>query len=94
VAMNTTKEIEQPSIDYCGIADQRLLTILAGILVQNQIPDHATHFEREMVLGLLAYEHDGGDGRKSYHLSIRGHLVYDLLANNGKFHLENGDEKW
>jgi hypothetical protein len=89
-----TNQIEQPSIDYCGIADQRLVSILAGILVQNQIPDHATHFEREMILGLLAYGYEGEDGRKSYHLSIRGHLVYDLLANNGKFCLENDNEKW
>jgi hypothetical protein len=89
-----TNEIEQPSIDYCGIADRRLLTILGRILVHNQIPEDADYFEREMVVGLLAYEYDNGDGKKSHHLSVRGHLVYDLLANNGKFHLEGGNEKW
>lgn len=89
-----TNQIEQPSIDYCGIADRRLLTILGAILVQNQMPEDTDYFEREMVLGLLAYEYDGEDGKKSHHLSVRGHLVYDLLANNGKFCLRNGNEKW
>jgi hypothetical protein len=88
-----TKEINQPRIDYCGISDRRLLMILGEILVQNQIPNHATHFESQMVVGLLAYEFEGEDGRKSYHLSRRGHLVYDLLANNAKFSLESDNAR-
>lgn len=92
--MNTILEIEQPSIDYCGIQDRRLLSFLGEILVHNRIPKSVDGHEKEMLLGLLAYEYDGEDGKKSYHLTIRGHLVYDLLANNGKLMLENGDEAW
>jgi len=45
-------------------------------------------------LGLLTYEFEGEDGRTSYHLTIRGHLVYDLLANNGRHLMEAGHEEW
>ncbi len=94
MGMTKTEEAKQPSIDYCGIADRRLLKILGDILVHNRMPEDAGRFETEMVLGLLAYEYGGENGQRSYHLSVRGHLVYDLLANNGKAYLENGDEKW
>lgn len=92
--MNTAIETKQPSIDYCGIQDQRLLNFLGEILVHNRMPRSADGHEKEMLLGLLAYEYEGEDGRNSYHLTIRGHLVYDLLANNGKLLLRNDHEEW
>lgn len=92
--MKTTQEIEQPQIDYCGIADQRLVNLLGEVLVHNHLPDWADDHEREMLRGLLTYEYESEDGRTSYHLTIRGHLVYDLLANNGRHLMEAGHEEW
>ena len=92
--MKTTQEIEQPRIGYCGIDDGRLLALLGEILVHNRIPDGTPDHEKEIVRWLLAYEYDGDDGRKSYHLSVRGHLVYDLLATTSAGQPENGHEEW
>ena len=92
--MKNNQESEQPSIDYCGIQDRRLLSFLGEILVHNRMPKTIDGHEMEMLLGLLAYEYDGEGGKKSYHLTIRGHLVYDLLANNGRHLMEAGHEAW
>lgn len=89
--MKTTSEIEQTRLGYCGIEDQRLLAVLGEILVHNRMPDGTPDHEREIIRWLLAYEYEGDDGRKSYHLSVRGHLVYDLLAS---FTAENGRAEW
>ena len=94
MVMKTIEEIKQPQIDYCGIADRRLVNLLGEILVHNHLPKWANGHEREMLLGLLAYEYEAGDGRTSYHLTMRGHLVYDLLANNGRHLVEAGHERW
>jgi hypothetical protein len=92
--MKTTTEIEQKRLGYCGIEDQTLLAVLGEILVHNRIPDSTPDHEREIIRWLLAYEYEGDDGRKSYHLSVRGHLVYDLLASFAASHSENGHEEW
>jgi hypothetical protein len=89
-----TQEIEQPRIGYCGIDDRHLLAVLGEILVNNQIPDGTPDHEKEIIRWLLAYEYEGDDGRKSYHLSVRGHLVYDLLASVGASQWEAGREEW
>lgn len=93
MGMNTTTETERPAINYCGIGDKRLLAFLGEILVYNRFPEWADRLERELILGLLAHEHDGNDGRKYYQLTIRGHLVYDLLANNGQ-RLMDLNKRW
>jgi hypothetical protein len=89
-----TQEIEQPRIGYCGIDDRHLLAVLGEILVNNQIPDGTPDHEKEIIRWLLAYEYEGDDGRKSYHLSVRGHLVYDLLATMGTSQLELSHAEW
>lgn len=94
MVMKTIEEIKQPQIDYCGIADRRLVNLLGEILVHNHLPKWANGHEREMLLGLLVYEYEAENGRASYHLTIRGHLVYDLLANNGRHLMEAGHEAW
>ncbi len=88
-----TQGIEQTRLGYCGIEDQRLLALLGEILVHNQMPDGTPENEKQIVRWLLAYEYEGDNGQKSYHLSVRGHLVYDLLAGFAASQSENGHEE-
>lgn len=70
-----------------------MLTYLGEILVHNQFPRSADSIERELILGLLCYEYEDEGGSRSYHLTVRGHLVYDLLANNANYPV-GGNRRW